>query len=334
MARMPGAQWQGEKSPKRLMTEYSILCLHTIVGYAPAHAAHFSVKADGTILQSRDTRYRSAANLNGNHRIIAIENEDHGSAFGSWNVNDGHAVPDFTPQQIEANAKILAWAHKTHGIPLQLCPNSKPSSRGLAFHRQGIDGNWEGYKYSGRVSGGEVWSSARGKVCPGDRRIARRPQILDRAKQIVNGDWLDMATKNDVKAAVREVLFEQIVPRYDTQADEMRPKKYSVISTLYWALRKATEGREAMTLRLGGDGHTPRQAISLSEHRTAALVNMIEAQRPLLEAAAEGNALTDAQVQEIAAACAAAVPEEIAEDVLDELADAIVEQRDEPDDED
>src|SRR5690554_5798910 len=129
MARMGKARWLGEQSPRIPMSRYDVVCLHTIVGRAPAHAAHFSVHADGTIDQSRDTKYRSGANLDGNHRVIAIENEDWGGPFGTWNVNDGHAVPDFTDAQIEANAQILAWAHQTHGIPLQLCPNSKPSSR-------------------------------------------------------------------------------------------------------------------------------------------------------------------------------------------------------------
>jgi hypothetical protein len=188
MARMPGASWLGEHSPGTAMSRYDIVCVHTIVGYAPAHAAHFSTHHDGRIQQSRDTRYRSAANLDGNHRVIAIENEDHGGPFPDWNVNDGHAVPDFTAAQVEANARIFAWAHETHGIPLQLAPNSKPGSQGLAYHRQGIDGNWSDYKYPGRVSGGEVWTSSRGKVCPGDRRIARLPEILARAKQLVNGD--------------------------------------------------------------------------------------------------------------------------------------------------
>lgn len=182
MARMPGAVWQGEHSPRKPMARYDIVCVHTIVGYAPAHAAHFSVKADGTILQSRDTAYQSAANLNGNHRVIAIENEDHGPRFGStprlpkW-------VP-LTPEQVQANARILAWAHKTHGIPLQLSANSLPSSRGLGYHRQGIDGNFGTYRYPGRVSGGEVWTLSRGKVCPTDARIAQLPAILDAARDL------------------------------------------------------------------------------------------------------------------------------------------------------
>lgn len=185
MSRMPGAVWLGEQSPKRPMTRYDAVCVHTIVGYAPAHAAHFSVKGDGTIQQSRDTAYQSGANLNGNHRVIAIENEDHGQRFPKWS---GSNVPLLTPEQIEANARILAWAHATHGIPLQLCPNSRPESRGLAYHRQGIDGNFGGYKYPGRVDGGEVWTTSFGKVCPGDNRIAQLPEILALARKFVGGN--------------------------------------------------------------------------------------------------------------------------------------------------
>src|SRR5690606_20286001 len=211
MARMPGAKWSGEHSPRNKMQRYDIVCIHTIVGYAPAHAAHFSTSGGGTIWQSRDTKYRSAANLNGNHRIIAIENADHGAGFPKWS---GDNVPPFTPQQIESIAKICAWAHKTHGIPLVACPNSKPGSRGIAYHRQGIDGNFSGYKYGGRVPGGEVWTESYGKVCPGDKRIAQIPQIIARAREIVGlggtttpeKDWFDMATKKDLEEALYKVL--------------------------------------------------------------------------------------------------------------------------------
>ena len=184
MAVMSGAHFTNAVAGT-LMSRYDIVCIHTIVGYAPAPAAHFSTSASGYIWQSRDTRYRSGANLEGNHRVIAIENEDHGPRFGAWNTADGHQVPWFTPEQVEAIAQICAWAHKTHGIPLVLCPNSKPGSRGIAYHRQGIDGNWAGYAYGGRVAGGEVWTKATGKVCPGDRRIAQLiTQIIPRARQL------------------------------------------------------------------------------------------------------------------------------------------------------
>lgn len=184
MAVMPGVQFTNTAVAPS-MSRYDIVCIHTIVGFAPAHAAHFSTRWDGHIFQSRDTRYKSAANLNGNHRIIAIENEDYGSAFGSWNTSDGHAVPAFTEAQIEAIARICAWAHQAHGIPLVLCPDSKPGSRGIAFHRQGCDGNFAGFAFGGRVAGGELWSSAFGKVCPGDRRIDQLiNRIIPRARQL------------------------------------------------------------------------------------------------------------------------------------------------------
>lgn len=186
MARMPGTEWLGEHGTE-VMIEASLnkICLHTIVGNPPAHAAHFSVRADGHIFQSRDTRFRSAANYYGNDDVIAIENDDHGPEFGSWNVNDGHAVPGFTDAQIEANARIIAWGYKTHGIPIVRCPDSKDASQGVAWHRQGIDGNFAaaGYAYGGRVAGGELWSTSYGKVCPGDRRIKQiNERIIPRAR--------------------------------------------------------------------------------------------------------------------------------------------------------
>lgn len=204
MARMPEAQWVGPRHDNGVMTRWDILCAHTIVGYPPAHAAHFSTGPNGEIWQSRDTAYRSAANYNGNHRVISVENGDHGPAYGAWNTRDGHAVPGFTDAQMWALAKIIVWAHRTHGIPIQLCPDSRPGSRGIAYHRQGCDSpnNFAGYAYKGRVSGGEVWSTSVGKVCPGDRRIKQLIEIIiPRAKQLAAGgplkeddemaSWLD-----------------------------------------------------------------------------------------------------------------------------------------------
>lgn len=187
MAIMKEAEWVGPHHDNGVMSRYDIICIHTIVGNPPAHPAHFSTRADGHIYQSRDTHYRSAANLNGNYRIIAIENDDHGSEFGSWDTNDGHDVPAFTPEQCEAIAQICAWAYKTHGIPLVACPDSKSTSRGVAYHRQGIKGNWTGYAYPGIVSGGELWSEHTGKVCPGDARITQLLTIIIPRARILAG---------------------------------------------------------------------------------------------------------------------------------------------------
>jgi hypothetical protein len=206
---MPGALWLGEQSPQTPMSRYDILCLHTIVGFAPAHAAHFSTAGSGRIMQSRDTRFRSAANLLGNHRVLAIENADHGEQFPSWGGSD---VPVLTDAQVTACGEILAWAHREHGIPLQLCPDSRPGSRGLAYHRQGIDGNFGSMRFPGRVAGGEKWSSSFGKVCPGDRRIDQRPDVLAVAKDIIGGDQMDkqQEEKLDRALAASERALEEI----------------------------------------------------------------------------------------------------------------------------
>lgn len=170
MARMPGASWTGEHGSSP-MTRYDIFCVHTIVGYAPAHAAHFSVSGGGTIFQSRSTVFKSAANLNGNHRVIAVETEDKGSAFGTWPCST--CVPKWTDAQLDALVDLGEWVAKTHDIPPVLVPDSKPERRGFAYHRQGIDGNFDSFKYPGRVAGGELWSAHFGKVCPGDARITQ-----------------------------------------------------------------------------------------------------------------------------------------------------------------
>lgn len=189
MARMPEVEWRGEFGQVK-MSRHDIVCIHTIVGNPPADAAHFSTRADGHIYQSRDTYYQSEANYQGNGRVIAIENDDTGPEYGDWDHNNGLKVPGFTDAQIEAIARICAWAYHAHGIPLEQCPDSRPGSRGIAYHRQGIDGNFysAGYTFGGRLTGGEIWTRYPGKACPGDRRIAQMPQIIKRARVIAGLD--------------------------------------------------------------------------------------------------------------------------------------------------
>lgn len=246
MSRMPGATWDGEHSPRKPMERYDIVCIHTIVGRAPAHAAHLSTFMDGRPPhQSRDTAYQSAANLDGNHRVLAIENEDHGG-------NDVHRWPALTDSQVEDCARFLAFAHKEHGVPLQLCPDSRPGSRGLAYHRQGCDGNFgpgSGFAYPGRVDGGERWTSHYGKVCPTDARIAQLPTILERAKALVSADeGLDMDEKQ-LRQIIREELADAIGDLDDTKIDnpiEGQKVRRAPLGRILFAIRASvqrTEGR-------------------------------------------------------------------------------------------
>lgn len=248
MSRMPGAEWQGEEHGSRLMDRYDIVCIHTIVGYAPAHAAHFSTTGAGELMQSRDTRFRSAANFDGNHRIIAIENADHGPEFPKWAGSD---VPPLTDNQIDRCAEVLAWAHIEHGIPLQLCPDSRPGSRGLAYHRQGIDGNFESYRFPGRRTGGEVWTEHRGKVCPGDRRIAQLPIILARAQDILEGDDMAFTDEDRARAARIEDKLDDLA-RLEKARAELNMKRQ----------QRIVEIRDAITK---GDASLPEIKAALDE---------------------------------------------------------------------
>lgn len=201
-----GANW--DRQP--VMTTPDIICLHTMVGSLAGtdrmfHGngyggvfSHFGIGGDGTVLQWQDTRYRAAANFNGNHRIVSVETADMNEPgkpgpFPPWNTSDGGAVPAWTDNQIAALAHLVAALCAAHTIPCELVPDSQPRRRGVAYHRQGIDGNYP----DGRVLGGEVWSTATGKVCPGDRRISQIPTVISRARALMNNQEDDMFTDAD-----------------------------------------------------------------------------------------------------------------------------------------
>lgn len=196
MARYPGAQWRplGPQT-QAPMARHDIICLHTMVGSLGGTDAyfkrngyggtesHFGIGHDGTNYQWQDTDFRADANLDGNHRIISIETADRGAGFPDWDTNDGSQVPAWTDEQVEEIAATVAWCCTVHDIPCELISDSRPERRGIGYHRQGCRGNYP----DGLVPGGERWSSAAGKVCPGNARIAQIPKIVARARQIMGG---------------------------------------------------------------------------------------------------------------------------------------------------
>ena len=209
---MPGATWRplaADYATKPRMSAHDIICIHTMVGSLwgtdayfrqggfTGTESHFGTGPDGEVLQWQDTDYQADANYQGSHHIISIENADVGAGFPTWNLNDGNAVPAFTDAQCEAVAKIIAWACREYDIPCVLIPDSKPGRRGIGYHRQGVPGYM--------VAGGELWSTAPGKVCPGNRRIAQIPQIIDRARAILGG-----ATEEDDMNAEQDARLTRI----------------------------------------------------------------------------------------------------------------------------
>lgn len=133
---------------------------------------HAYLPKTGPGIQYIDLDVQCWANRDGNKTMAAFESE------GGMGTADQVNAEPWTDDQCEAAAKFLAHLHRTEGVPLQVMPDSRPTSRGFGPHRLGID-PW-------RVTGGELWSSARGKLCPGNAKVAQVPAIVARAAQIAN----------------------------------------------------------------------------------------------------------------------------------------------------
>jgi hypothetical protein len=148
--------------------------LHVAVSRARALAPwnentwHFYVAADGYCEQYVDTAFRAWADVTANDDAIAIE------TAGGVGTSDQVNAERWTGPQAARLADLMRWAQATDGVPFTLLPDSLPGRTGWGPHRLGID-PW-------RVSGGEVWSSSRGKLCPGDAKVAQIPELLTVAR--------------------------------------------------------------------------------------------------------------------------------------------------------
>lgn len=194
MARYPGAVWKPLPRPSKLkLVRCDLVIIHTMVGSLAGTDGYFrgltsgvnstfGTGGDGTIWQWLDTDTRSGASGAANPYSWSIENADMGPGFAPWNTKDGAAVPALTPQQVEANARICAFAHTEEGVPLERVRDSKAGRRGIAYHLLGVP-KTRGATVS--QTGGQLWSTAAGKVCPAPRRVAQVDAIIARAREIV-----------------------------------------------------------------------------------------------------------------------------------------------------
>lgn len=144
---------------------------------------HFMIGRDGQVVQYQDTSYIARADLEGNRAgTISIETWDGypNGAPGYWKHNGD--VPPWTDKQVEAIVALDRWLIEQHpSIPTRLAKDSRPgsSSHGLSWHRLGCDGNFpDEWPFWGRRSGGMKYSNARGKQCPGDRRITQVVEVI------------------------------------------------------------------------------------------------------------------------------------------------------------
>lgn len=225
MARFPGAVWKpvdrykpGGSSHVPMATANRLI-YHTAVfagdslfdlfNVSGNPVAHFYVREDGTVEQYVDTDTRASAVLEGNYDCITVESWDDGAPGGH--------VPDWTDAQVDACARIAAWCHTVHGIPMDLLDSSSPG-HGVGWHRLGIDGNFPSGLLHGRRSGGELWSTSTGKQCPGDLKIKGVVNaILPLARDLVNGD--DMANWEKTEIGQTGKSAEGILARLDRFMD-------------------------------------------------------------------------------------------------------------------
>jgi hypothetical protein len=230
MAWYPGCIKKEVTRHRTPMAGHRGICLHIAVSTGASlfnyfnqpgnPTSHFYVRFSGEVEQYVDTKYRAPAQLDGNPTMVGVETQ---GGVGA-NLAEGWYDP-----QRESLADLCAWLHKTHGIPLQAMPNSKPSTRGVGYHKLGVD------PY--RVTGGELWSESFGKVCPGDVRIAQIPSIITRAKQILTQEddgtmaWTDaqiasaVADMKEAAATLNEIatLWRTHAVRMDNLVNQQLP---------------------------------------------------------------------------------------------------------------
>lgn len=133
-------------------------------------SSHWHVAFDGTVEEYVDPANVAWANGEGNARLLSVETQ--GSGYEEW-----------TPEQVESIAQLIALSSKTFGFPIRAMQSSAKSERGVGYHRLGVPASkWGVGKWL--QPGGEKWSSTVGKICPGDKRIAQVDAVVARAKQI------------------------------------------------------------------------------------------------------------------------------------------------------
>jgi hypothetical protein len=156
--------------------------LHTAVSNEPSlfpsmsvpgrATSHFYVDRKGRVEQYIDTDIRSTANLEGNHDCITVESWDGAGVLWNPDPPSPDPVPRWNDNQLAGLIDLVAWLCTTHQIPAVRLPSSRGGTKGIGWHRMGINGNFpDSGIFAGRVRDGELWSESRGKGCPGDARI-------------------------------------------------------------------------------------------------------------------------------------------------------------------
>jgi hypothetical protein len=243
---------ENETAPKITATQ---VILHSAVGSNSLYnyfgrsnvvvESHFWVSLDGRVEQYMDTARQADANYKANCRAISIESADNG---------DPDDFP-WTDAQLEAISRIVAWAHVTHGIPIQPC--AEWDSPGVDYHS----------KYPG------IWTPVKGKTCPGTDRIEQVPGLRARAKEIlvafteaeIRSIWktdglVDYSEDpNNTEVAPSTALARLVTKTYSTKRDT------AALVTEVAALKADMAALKAQIAALQTTGITPEQVTAIGD---------------------------------------------------------------------
>lgn len=133
-------------------------------------SSHFYVRRGGVIEQYIPIDKISWAGVKSDARAISIETQ--GMGTGEWDTG-----------QVNAILAIIAFCRQHYGgIPLRQMTSSKRGEKGIGYHRLGVPASMTQKLLGKSMTGGELWSGAVGKVCPGAARIRQVPTIVAKAK--------------------------------------------------------------------------------------------------------------------------------------------------------
>lgn len=135
------------------------------------------------IAQQISIKIKGGHAYQGNADLIGVETQG-----GVYNAN-GEPWDDY---QLFSLAYIAWWCRLQWGgsYPLQLMGRSDDT--GIGWHRLGCRGNFPALPdiragFNQRPGSWQLWSTATGKICPGDAKVQQMPTVLALAQQLANG---------------------------------------------------------------------------------------------------------------------------------------------------
>lgn len=179
----PGAKWMpiDKNYTPRRRSRTDLLVNHVAGGEARSlhpwfmnprarASSHLYILRKGRPEQYVDLDMVAWGNGAANSRSIIVETQ--GGAAGEWNDH-----------QVRELIKFWVYIHRHYGVPLRAVTTSKSYERGIAHHRLGVPATYAQKRRGVSQTGGELWSSAVGKVCPGPDRIRQIPGMVAQAQK-------------------------------------------------------------------------------------------------------------------------------------------------------